>query len=129
MDLTLASAVNRGTNMMPVATLAALGFGLLTVLAEESEWVDRTGDIVLFVIALVAIGWYFSGNNRFSRSLVPLSLVGLALLTKFFELALEFGDPSSIGDEFGVIPSLALIFGFTAFAFRKAGREIREKAQ
>ena len=128
MALTHTEVINRGTNMMPVAILAALGFGLLTVLVEESEWIDRAGDIVLFLIAIASTAWYFSGTNRFSRSYVPLALVVIALATKIGELGLEIGDPASVGDEFGVIPTLVLMIIFTAFAFKKAGKEIKGEA-
>jgi hypothetical protein len=124
MSVTVADAINRGTNILPVGFLAALGFGLLSVAFQESEWIDRAGDIVLFLIAIVAIGWYFLGMNRFSRSPVPLVLVLVALITKFIELGLEFGDPAAVGDELGVIPTLVLILVFSFFAYRKAGIEI-----
>ena len=51
MSVTVADAINRGANILPVGFLAALGFGLLAVVFEESEWMDRAGDIVLFFIA------------------------------------------------------------------------------
>ena len=62
--------------------------------------------------------------NRFSRSPVPLILVLIALITKFVELGLEFGDPAAVGDKLGVIPALVLILFFSFLAYRKAGIEI-----
>jgi cell division protein FtsW (lipid II flippase) len=124
MAITLANAINRGANILPVGFLAALGLGLLSVAFQETEWVDRAGDIVLFLVAIAAIAWYFIGLNRYRRSLFPIVLVMIALATKIVELGVEFGDPAAVGDEFGVIPVMVLILIFTVFAFRKAGAEI-----
>jgi len=124
MAITLSNAINRGANILPVGFLAALGLGILSVLFDETEWIDRAGDIVLFLVAIAAIAWYFHGINRFRRSLVPIVLVTIALVTRIVELGVEFGDPAAVGDEFGVIPTLVLILIFTVFAFRRAGAEI-----
>lgn len=128
MPVTVQDAINRGTNMMPVGFLVAIGFGLLTVMYDEIEWIDRVGDIILFLIAIVAILWYFHGENRFRHSVVPIILVFAALATKLAELGLEFGDPASAGDEFGVIPALVLILIFSILSFRKAGKELSDLA-
>lgn len=125
MALTVSEAINRGTNMMPVGFLAAVGIGLLSVVFGELEWIDRAGDIILFLIAVIAIVWYFSGTNRFSHSVVPVALTAIALATKLAELGLEIGDPASAGDELGVIPALVLILIFTVFAYRHAGEDLR----
>ena len=124
MAITLTNAINRGANILPVGFLAALGLAILSVLTNETEWIDRAGDIVLFLVAIAAIAWYFLGVNRFRRSLFPTVLVVIALATKIIELGVEFGDPAAVGDEFGVIPMLVLILIFTVFAFRRAGAEI-----
>lgn len=102
-------AMNRGNNLLMSGFLAVLGFGLIPEILRETEWIDRADDIVLVILAIAVAAWYFSGPNRFRRSLVPFGLLIVALITKFAGLAIEIGDPDAAGDEFGIIPILILI--------------------
>ena len=57
----------------------------------------------LLVVGLAGIAWYLTGKHKFSRSAVPLALVGAGLLIEIVDLAIEFGDKEDIGDDIGAL--------------------------
>lgn len=102
-------AINRGNNLLVSGSLAVIGFGIAMEIFRETEWIDRTDDIILLLLAIAVSAWYLSGSNRFQRSFVPFGLLVIALITKIIWLFIEIGDPDAVGDEFGLLPVLVLL--------------------
>ena len=75
----------------------------------ETEWVDRYDDLLVGVVAAVAIVWYLWGRNRIKWSVVPGALVALALILKVATVfATEATDKTARGDDIGVMVGFAL---------------------
>jgi hypothetical protein len=70
----------------------------------ETDWIDRVDDILVGVIAVVAIAWYLWGGNRLKWSVTPAVLVGLGLVLKAVTVfSTEASDATARGDDIGVM--------------------------
>ncbi len=96
-------SINRGNNLLAVGYLSVTSVAVLGLVFAEADWADKLDDIAIVVLAVIALIWYFSGRNRYQRSLVPLSLLGISFLAKVAALVIEFGDPASAGDDYGIV--------------------------
>lgn len=117
--------INRGNNLLATGALAALALGLVTFTAQEDELLHKADEIGIIIVALLLVGWYFLGKNRYSRSFVPLGMVTAALVVKVVGLALEFDDTADRGDDIGlvqVILALLIIVGITLYLTRATTR-------
>jgi hypothetical protein len=103
MKLTTQDAINRGYNMLACAALPIVGLSFSTVARSEGDLPDKIDDISLAVVGALALIWYLVGRNRFTRSVVPLALAGLAVAVQVLGMVLEFGDSASFGDNIGGI--------------------------
>lgn len=78
---------------------------------------------VLFVLAIGSIVWYLFGNNKFSRTIVPLLFTTAALLMKLFAIfLLERDDAADLGDEFGAVILFAITLGFLIWQYASLKR-------
>lgn len=102
-------AIQRGKNFFAVGFFVVAGFSFLTDLLVESEFSARLDEYLLVALAIVAVWWYVSGNNKFTRSLVPVFLMIVALLIKLLGIFLEWGDKEDLGNDIG-----GIVFFFTA---------------
>lgn len=117
--------INRGNNLLATGALAALALGLATFTTQEDEWLHKADEIGIIIVALLLVGWYFLGKNRYSRSFVPLGMVTAALVVKVVGLALEFDDTADRRDDIGlvqVILALLIIVGITLYLTRATTR-------
>ena len=107
--MTSNEANNRASNLLATGTLCVLAAGVLPVAFIETEWVDRYDDLLVGVVAAVAIVWYLWGRNRIKWSVVPGALVALALILKVATVfATEATDKTARGDDIGVMVGFAL---------------------
>ena len=113
--------INRGNNLLATGGLAALGLGLITLIPQEDELLHKADEIGIMLIAGLLVIWYLLGKNRYSRSVVPLSMVTAALVVKVVGLALEFNDNADRGDDIGVVQvilALLIIVGIVLYRTR-----------
>jgi hypothetical protein len=122
--MTLRESINHGYNLMVTAVLlfGGLAFGTLVFNPAENDWFDRLDDIALPLIGIACLVWFLSGRNRFRRSIVPLVLVGLALVLQLVAVPLERDDMAAFGDNIG---GLVLLLPFFVFALVYYLRVIR----
>ncbi len=109
MPESIREAINRGNNLLAVGYLSITSVAVLGLVFGEADWGDKLDDIAIAVLAIIAIIWYFSGRNRYKRSLVPLSLVGISFLAKVAALVIEWDDPASAGDDYGIVIAFFVI--------------------
>lgn len=122
--MTLKESINRGFNLM-VTTLLMLGgfaFGIVAASPVESDWGDRLDDIGLAVTGLASLGWYLAGRNRYRRSLVPVLLVGVAILVQLLAVLLERDDAAAFGDNYIGLALLVPFFIFVIGEYVWTGR-------
>lgn len=116
---------NRGNNMAIVLFIAAVGLGVIGDVIIEKEWIDRADDIFIVIIAIIAIIWYFSGDNKYKLSVMPFVLSSLAFLAKVSAILIEFDDKDAVGDDFGLVIPLLLIVIMSITLYSKAKKRIR----
>lgn len=116
--MTVRDALNRGYNLVGTAIVAISGFAFSEEFFYEDELTQKLDEGVLFLLALGAIVWYFIGNNKFSRTIVPLLFTGAALIMKLLAfLFLEAGDSADLGDEFVALLLFVIAFGFLIWQY------------
>ena len=117
--MTARDALNRGFNLLGVAIVSLAGFAFLPEVFLENDIPDKIDDGALFLLGLLGIVWYLRGTHRFSRSIMPVVLVGAALLVKIGALFIEFDDAASVGDDFGALILFVLSFFFVLYQYGK----------
>lgn len=109
----LVEAVHRGYNLLACSVLGLAGLAFGSVVFDEAEWTDKIDDIVLLGVAVVALVWYLSGQNRFRRTVVPIVLTVIATLGQLAGVFLEHDDAGAFGDNIGgmliYVPLLVLL--------------------
>jgi peptidoglycan/LPS O-acetylase OafA/YrhL len=119
--MTIEEATNRGNNLLATGLLAVLAAGVVPVAFIENEWIDRVDDIVIGVIAVVAIAWYVWGRNRLRWSIMPAALVGLGLIMKAVTVfATEATDVNARGDDIGVMVGFAVALALVGWQVWRA---------
>ncbi len=110
--MTSQQILNRGYNLMTVAFLFFLGFGMGTDAIPEGELIDKVDDLGLLTIGLIAVVWYLTAG-RSNHSIVPVALTALALAVQTLGFIFEIGDKASFGDNIG---GMVMLVPFTVFA-------------
>jgi hypothetical protein len=114
--MTVEEAMNRTNNLLATGLMAVLAAGVVPVAFIEAEWVDRVDDILVGVIAIVAVAWYLWGRNRFTWSVAPAVLVALGLVLKAVTVfATEATDVAARGDDIGVMVGFVVALGLVAW--------------
>jgi hypothetical protein len=122
--LTVREALNRGLNFYGVATLTLLATSLIHSLQVAQSWRARAGDLALAAVTIGVLLWYWSGRNRYRRSIIPLIGLLLGVLAKLAGMWLAYGGLVLAGADFGVAFYLliaALICGWQYFRLRGYG--------
>lgn len=119
-------AINRGFNLLCTAIVALSGFAFMPEVFLEKDMPDKVDDSSLFVLAIVAMTWYTHKNNRFTRSVVPVVLVGLALVAKIGAIIVELDDAEAVGDDFGGLILLVLALSFVGYQYWKNQKLLAE---
>ena len=115
--MTLEEANNRGWNFAVAAFSAALGIGLATAIPTEDELLHKGDEILVPIVVLLLLIWYFTGRHKYSRSLIPLGAIALALVIKLIWLAIEFNDKEDRGDDIGISIVLIAFVAITAWTY------------
>jgi len=113
-------AINRANNLMGSAIVALAGFAFLPEAFVEDEWQHKIDEGLLFVLGIIAIVWYKTGKNRFTRSIAPIVLSSIALVIKIIGMIIEHADKEDAGDEFGGIILFALATIFIIYLYKKS---------
>jgi peptidoglycan/LPS O-acetylase OafA/YrhL len=116
--MTVRDALNRGHNLVGTAIVAISGFAFFPQTFSEDELTHKLDEGVLFLLAIGAIAWYFAGNNKVSRTIVPILLTAAALIMKLLAFFfLEAGDSADVGDEYAPLLLFALALGFLIWQY------------
>lgn len=97
----LFAAVQRGYNLMTCTILGLAGLAFGTVIFDEADFPDKIDDAVLLLVAVAAVIWYVSGDNRFKRTVVPIILTAIAVLGQLAGVLIEHDDAGAFGDNIG----------------------------
>src|SRR5579864_7712096 len=121
--MTARDALNRGYNLVGTAIVAISGFAFSQEFFFEDEVAHKLDEGVLFLLAIGAIAWYLIGNNKFSRTIVPLLFSSAALIMKLLALLfLETGDSADLGDEYVSLLLFVIAFGFLIWQYVSLNR-------
>jgi len=115
--ITTQEAVLRGTNLLAVSIVALSGIAFFPEFFLEDEGPFKLDEVGLLVVGLAGMAWYLIGRHKFSRSLVPMVLVGTGLLIKIIGLVIEFGDTEDRGDDIGALILFALAVALVAWQY------------
>lgn len=111
-------ALNRGYNLVGTALIAISGFAFFPQTFAEDELTHKLDEGGLFLLAIGALIWYFVGNNKVSRTIVPLIFAAAALVVKLVAFFfLEAGDVADLGDEYGPLLLFLIAFGFLIWQY------------
>ena len=116
-NVTTQEAIQRGTNLLAVSIVALSGIAFFPEFFLEDEGPFKLDEVGLLVVGLAGIAWYLIGRHKFSRSLVPLVLVGAGLLIKIIGLVIEFGDTEDRGDDIGALILFVLAVVLVAWQY------------
>jgi hypothetical protein len=107
----------RWLNLITAALVAVLAVDLLPDLVEETEWSHRADEIVIELLAAVAIVWYAAGRRRLTRSLTPLALAAAVEAVKVLAIPVEWADSADVQGDIvlaligvPVLTALALLY-------------------
>jgi FtsH-binding integral membrane protein len=121
--ITLRDAMNRSYNLLGVAVIAISGLAFSSDLpAEIDQFTHIVDEVLLAVLAFIAVVWYLMGRNKYSHTLVPILFAGAALAMKVLGLVLEFADPEDRGDEFGALVLFSVLVIDLIWQFVASGR-------
>lgn len=112
-------AWNRGNNLVATAVLTLAGFAFLPEAIIEDEHIHKADDVLLFIVGVIALIWYKTGNHRYVRSSVPVLLTCTALLIKLGGVILEFKDKEDVGDDFGGLILFVLATSLVFWLYRR----------
>jgi FtsH-binding integral membrane protein len=102
--ITLRDAINRSYNLLGVAVIAISGLAFSSDFpAEIDQFTHIVDEVLLAVLALIAVVWYLMSRNKYTHTVVPIVFAIAALAIKVLGLVLEFADPEDRGDEFGAL--------------------------
>lgn len=99
--MNLDQAVNRTTNLLATSILVITGLSFLPEMIVETELPFKLDDAGLFVLGLIGFFWYRRGQNRFSRSFIPIYLIFFGLVIKIIGVIMEIKEKDDVGDDFG----------------------------
>ena len=109
--MTAQQAVNRGLNLLMVSFVLLTGLAFASGGIRENDLLDKLDDLILLALGIVLLVWYLMGENRFSRSWIPVGLVLLTVPVQVWGLINEINDKEAVGNDIGgmfIYPPLAL---------------------
>ena len=115
--MTLAEANNRAWNFAVAAFAGALAVALATAIPTEDEFLHKVDEIIIPLVFVGLLIWYFTGRRKYSRSLVPLAAIGLALVLKLIWLAIEINDKDDRGNDIGISILLGAFLVVVAWSY------------
>lgn len=99
--MTIQEVWNRGNNLVATAIVGLAGVSFLPEAFIEDHPAYKMDDGALFLLGIVGVVWYVTGNNKFTRSIIPPILVTVGFIIKVGGLIMEFADKDDAGDDFG----------------------------
>lgn len=119
--MTVQEALNRSTNLVAAAVTGLAGFAFLPEAFIEDKIQYKIDDSLLFLLGLVGIIWYRTGNNSTKRSIAPVILVAAGLVIKIIGVMIEIKEKDDVGDDFGglILFVLATIFIYWLYSRNK----------
>jgi len=122
--MTVQDAVNRGFNLMVTAFLFLGGIAFGTVITEETDLPDKIDDAGFLLLGIITLVWYFAAG-RTKRSIIPVVLVGVAVVNQIVGVILEHDDKNAFGDNIGgmflFIPLFVFVVAQYFYFNKKAG--------
>ena len=109
MDTSIRNEITKGYNLLVTGLLSFVGIGLVAEFFREPEWIDKSDDIIIVGLAIFGVIWYFTGQNRYKLSWLPISLLAITSLVKIVAVITEFKDTSAAGDDFGLVVPLVVL--------------------
>jgi len=107
----------RWLNLVTMGLVAVLAIDLVPDLAEETEWAHRADEVVVQLLAALAVAWYVSGRRRLGRSLMPLTIAAAVELVKLAAIPVEWSDTADVQGDIvlatigaPVVAALALLY-------------------
>jgi hypothetical protein len=122
LKMTPQQLINRGNNLALTAVLTISGCAFLPEFFVEDELSHKLDDGLIFLIGLGAFFWYRSGNNRFTKSLVPIVLILTGLIIKILALVIEISDKADVGDDFGALILFILASIFALWLYYRGNK-------
>jgi len=113
---------NRGYNLMITALVLLPGLAFGSVILNEPDLNDKIDDGVLLFSGVLILIWYLIGQNRFSRSMVPLGFVVLSIAGQIAGVLIEKDDKEAFGDNIG---GMIIFVGVAALAFYQYWRALK----
>jgi FtsH-binding integral membrane protein len=133
--ITVQDALNRTYNLLGVGIIAISSAAFFSDLPAEIDQLPHIVDEVLLgILAIVALVWYFMGRNRYSHTIVPIVFAVIALAIKVLGTIIESRDPADVGDEYGalvlfVVTIIVLVWQYIAANRLAAQAQIEVKGQ
>jgi peptidoglycan/LPS O-acetylase OafA/YrhL len=127
-NMNASQSLNRTVNLLAVTVVGLSAFAFLPETIIENDLADKVDDSLLFLLGIGAIAWYLWHDNRYSRTIIPIALVVVAVLIKLYAVSVEFDDPESVGDDFGGIILFVLATALVIYEYARVPRLARELA-
>jgi len=115
--MTAEQALNRGYNLMLTAILVLTGIAFFSGGIRENDFTDKLDDAALLALGIILLVWYLIGQNRFSRSWIPVVIVLLALPVQIYGLLNEISDKEAVGNDYGGMFIYVPLALFTLYQF------------
>ncbi len=107
----------RLTNTISTAIAATAGLVYLPEVFTESP-LGSLDDIVVVLLALIAMGWYFYSNNRVKYSRIPILLVAGSFCSKSIGAILEWGT-DEVADNLVAVTALGIGLAIVTYLYLK----------
>jgi hypothetical protein len=86
----------RWLNLLTIGLVVVVGIDLLPDLAEEAEWTHRADEVVIEVLAGLAVAWCAGRRRRLAPSLAPVCLVVIGEVCKLIAIPVEWHDTADV---------------------------------
>ncbi len=124
--MTVTEVWNRGNNLLATAIVGLSAFAFFPEIFIETERPFKIDEGLLFLLGLLAIGWYVRGKHKFTRTITPVLMVWAGFAIKLMGIIIEFKEKDDVGDDFGGL-ILFLLGGLLVTWLFIKGKQVMEK--
>lgn len=117
--MTIQESINRGFNLLAVSISGLAGLSFLPEVFVEKDIPDKIDDLLLFILAVVAMLWYKKSNNRYVHSFLPVAIIIIGLVVKIGGLLIELDDPEAFGDDIGGLILFVISTWLVIYQYKK----------
>jgi len=121
-------AINRGFNLLSISIVGLAGFSFMPEIFVEKDMPDKIDDLLLLILAGIAIVWYRKSTNRYVRSLAPVIFILIGLAIKILGFIIELDDKDALGDDIGGLILFILSAGVVLFQYRKTRKLLENQS-